>query len=392
MNKFLLYLCILSLGICTSHTDAQVDWSVLDSAAFRDSLNASYFWRHPRDGVEIVFSSCFDVYRIVIFHKPADFERALLTMTVDFSNARFASKASFMNAEFTSTADFNGAQFDSAVSFDYTRFEKMASFKNARFLNEVSFYRATMPPKLDFRFVTNINKEIDFSFARLDVAVSKCQIALVGSDISKIKLDMRLLELWFPADTTWVKDLWNKNTDTVKNIDSITYDQRIGVYEQVLKKLKDDGLMESYQTLDIEYKQLKYSQKGAWGAFVNLLDSNWWNYGYNPERIFAYSAGFWCLFSLVNMATYRKLSNGVYAISFLDAIHTRVGNPVKRAFFYVLKVFAYTSVVFFGLKMDLEKFRDGALKRHPFLFGGLIFEYVVGLVCLGFIVNIIFTR
>jgi hypothetical protein len=166
----------------------------------------------------------------------------------------------------------------------------------------------------------------------------------------------------------------------------------------VLKKLKDDGFMDSYQILDIEYRQFKFHHGPKLlgilniGPLLNILNNVWWYYGYNKELVFVWAIGFWVLFSLVNLKVYPKFSESVYAIPFLEKLETSLLTGVKKRLFYFLQVVTYTAIVFFGLKMDVAKFKKGVVREHPWLFIYLMFVYVLGLVCLGFIVNIIFTR
>ncbi|MCX6829882.1 MAG: hypothetical protein NT002_11470 [candidate division Zixibacteria bacterium] len=498
MNKFLLYLCIISASISICFAAASAKTINFQDTVFREAVNLDYFRRHPSDGVEID-STRSPQAPALIFHNPisfrdahfgfpadfghmhfdsranfinvhaessavfayvtfdsmahfglaqfafpanfsharfetsanfqgtrfdnadfqsayfgdtahfgatcfnswANFTRAQFASYSIFKDARFASSVLFYSAVFDSTANFWSAKFDSLTSFREVRFASSAVFYGARFLDAVSFYKAELPRELDFRFVTHISEEIDLSFALLDSAAPKCQIALVGSNISKIKLDMRLFELWFPADTTWVRDALYKNTDTVESIDSITYDQRIGVYEQVLKKLKDDGFMESYKMLDIDYKRLKYDHMSEkwylWpvATFLNIFQVIWWNYGYSPELVFLWTFGLWLvIFSPVNLWLYPRLSQELYVIDFLEKKRELyLGKGKARNYpYYGIHVITYTAIIFFGLKMDLDKFEEGAVKNHPALFSYLMLIYASGLFCLGFIVNIIFTR
>jgi uncharacterized protein YjbI with pentapeptide repeats len=354
------------------------------------------------------------------FHGTADFRWAPFDSSVSFVNAGFHSTAFFGVTEFKGTADFSSATFDSSVSFRYagfcstayfvrTKFKGKADFKWARFGGDVLFLGAILPGNLDFRYVKDISKEIDFTFSLPPNSKEKCHIALAGADISKIKLNMTLFTLWFPKDTTFGKSSAGKDSiiredttlekssagkDSIIRIDSTSYDGQLSVYESVLKKLKDDGLMESYKILDIEYRRFKYKHGGFFGGYIPNTFWHWlWNYGYSKWRVFAWTFGLWVVFSLLNLIFfYPKLSESVYAIAFLEKLETSVLTGVKKRLFYFFQVVTYTAIVFFGLKMDVAKFKKGVVREHPGLFVYLMFVYVVGLVCLGFIVNIIFTR
>ena len=145
-------------------------------------------------------------------------------------------RADFHFHQFDSTADFRFAQFNSTANFSSAQFNSTANFRSARFKAKVNFSN-TIPPKyLDFRHIKDIREEIDFTYARLDTnKEDKCNIALVGTDPGKLKLDYKLFKLWFPEPDT-------------------SYQQIVSVYEKLLKKFQDDGFLESYQALDIEYR------------------------------------------------------------------------------------------------------------------------------------------
>lgn len=316
------------------------------------------------------------IFSFAEFDSTADFGITKFKGTANFLGATFDSSVSFLHAEFDSTVDFFGTKFEGMAHFDWTKFKGKADFGEAHFGGDVTFSNAILPDTLDFRGVKDIKKEIDFTLSRPPLSGGKCHIALAGADISKIKLNMALFTLWFP------KDIY------------ISYDGQLSVYESVLKKLKDDGLMESYQILDIEYRRFKYKYGGFFGGYIpNTFWHGLWNYGYSKWHVFAWAFGLWVVFSLLNLIFfYPKLSESVYPIPFLEKLETSPLTWVKKRLFYFFPVVIYTAIVFFGLKMDVGKFKNGVVREHPGLFVYLMVVYVVGLVCLGFIVNIIFTR
>jgi uncharacterized protein YjbI with pentapeptide repeats len=325
------------------------------------------------------------------FHSGANFSGTDFKGRPDFSGATFDSSVGFFNAEFNSTADFWGTEFKNGAYFAETKFKGKADFGEARFGDDIIFSNAILPDTLDFTYVKDISKEIDFTLAQPPLSGGKCRIALVGAEISKIKLNMALFTLCFPTDTTFGKSSAGK--DSIIGIYSTSYDGQLSVYESVLKKLKDDGFMESYQILDIDYRRFKYKHGGFFDRrILNTFQRWWWNYGYSKELVFLWAIGFWVLFSLVNLKVYPKLSESVYTIGFLEKIQESAYTGIKKWIFYALQVVSYTAIVFFGLKMDVAKFKKGVVREHPWLFVYLMMVYVVGLVCLGFIVNIIFTR
>jgi hypothetical protein len=404
------------IHFCLTHFDSKADffWAQFHSVADFDQAQ----FHSTADFTQAKFYSV-AYFTLAQFYSAASFWSAQFDSTADFLHTQFHSTANFQFDEFHSLAGFIDAQFDSiavfsfchfnsTAGFDHARFNTKADFSFAMFRHKAGFYRAVLPDTLIFSGVTDIARDIDFNFARLPRSGNRCKIELVGADISKIKLNMKLFELWFSPDTTidtiWVKTETTVNTgvtthgtiiDTIRvrtDTLAVTYDQKVSVYEQVLKKLKDDGMMESYQILDIEYRKFKYENAGIGGAILNVIYMLWWNYSYTPERIFLWAIILWLFFSLINLLMYNTLNEAVYEIPFLMKLQPETGAGERRWLYYPLQVVTYTAAIFFGLKMDPGKFKTGVVRRHPCLFAYLMIVYVSGLICLGFIVNIIFTR
>lgn len=354
------------------HSTADFCWAQFDSTA---DFSAAQF-RSAADFSSAQFNSRVDFF-LAMFHSEAD-----------FSISHFDSKVDFSEAQFDSTVEFYATKFYSDVDFFMAMFHSKANFREAQFKSKVSFKYAKLPHSLEFREVTDIAEEIDFTSARPPGENDKCRIALTGTDIDKIKINMRLFELWFPADTTFMKSIDGVDTTIVP-----TDDEKTSVYESVLRKLKDDGFMDSYRILDIDYREFKYRNEGGLNWYVaNTFHRFWWNYGYAKELIFLWTVGFLLLFSVLNINFYRRLSENVYAIPFLGKWDYDSMRWPKSWIYYWLQVVTYTSIIFFGLKMDIAKFKQGVVRNHPFLFVYLMFIYVLGLICVGFIANIIFAR
>lgn len=343
------------------------------------------------------------VFDIATFEQKANFSFATFGSDVGFHSATFNSLANFSYATFGSAADFQNAAFELSADFRYAVFGSTADFRNATFEQNLIFDQTVLPDFLDMRYV-EISEEIDFTFARPPKSGKKCLISLKGTDINKIKLNMNLFQLWFPPDTLSDLIVFQSPDDTSS------------IYELVLKKLADDGFIDSHRRLDIEYKRLKYRRNVDFGKYFNFLDDKWWTYGYEPEWIYFWTLMFWLSFSFVNIALFPILNDHVYRVSMLDRKRLKeyfqknmrlfrinlerkswgilwdlAGIPLF-GFIYLLQVLTYTAVIFFGLKMDMEKFQKGVVMNHASLTIYLMVVYITGLICVGFIANNIFTR
>ncbi len=393
-----------------------------DTADFRFATfdtNASFGGAVFRD-ISDFFKATFrdwTSFRRTTFDSTANFRVAIFEGPVYFEKTSFENTANFCGATFDDTANFSEATFDSISVAVFARacFGKAADFRRVKFLGKQEFFGARLPDSMDFRHVTEIVHEIDFTYCLPSRKGAKCQIALEGSDISKLKLNMKLFHLSFPEETSvdtrlitatdTIDLLENRRLkvcfDPIVNtiVDSImdttvypTHDQKLSIYEEVLKKLDNDGYMDSYEILDIEYRRFKDKHGGGLTYVGGWLQDWWWDYGYAPEKVFKKTLWIWFILSIINLALYHKLREGVYAIPFLDRWDYHRVSWLKRWVYYWLEVVTYTAIIFFGLKMDVAKFKTAALRSYPVLFFWLMVNYVVGLVCVGFIVNIIFTK
>lgn len=327
-------------------------------------------------------------FKYARFNSITDFTHTRFDSIAYFDSAYFNLIANFGAAHFNSIANFRGACFDSTANFRGAYFKSAVNFQNASLNGECDFNLATLPDTLDFRNITKIKIEIDFTTARLDSTKKKrCIILLTGTDISKVKINMQLFEIGFTDDES--------------------YEQRTSVYEKLLAKFKQEGFEESYRLLDIDYRRYKLLHDGLLlGKFLNLLQTYWWNYGYNKEWILTkWTSRAILFFTVFNLFWLSRLQSGIYNLEFVapilrDAHHWWAKRHYfpRRAFLqqgvsicakYVLATLVYTSMIFFRLKIELEK---SNIRKHPWLFLYTLILYTIGLICTGFIANVIFTK
>jgi hypothetical protein len=239
-------------------------------------------------------------------------------------------------------------------------------FNKCQFLDSSSlFYNySTLPDTLDFSNVT-LSNTIDFTKAYPNVYGRKCQINLLNTDISKIRLNYKDFELFFP--------------DSILN--SPGYSQVIyKTYQLLLDNLKLDKQDDQFSRLDIELKNWR-----AKNNFLLWIDKIWWLYGYEKWRVVPNSFFIILFFSVVNFFLFRSLID-TYAISDIkesyDAIGVSFPYNLLRRFQLVL---FYTCIIFFKISWDINKLKFGKTLVVTTLF----FEYAIGLVCTGFILNLI---
>ncbi|WKN32154.1 pentapeptide repeat-containing protein [Porifericola rhodea] len=304
----------------------------------------------------------------------------------NFTGVNFGSEAIFEKTKFISKADFNRSFFKSNVSLKNVVFGSSGSFSDAKFGGEVLLDSCLLPDTLYFNSVETA-KEIDFTYAltnTLQQSNKKCVIDLYGTDIQKLKFDYSRFKV--------LTDSSKYNKAQLSNI-----------YQQLLKMQRDKGFTDGEEDVDKEYRHFKltYDKAGfayLLGAFGSWIQRVWWDYGYHKELIVLWTIVFLLFFTFINIFLFTYLNEKVYKIEniYNPEKYRETSNSISKRspiltgisltwFSTLMKSFFYTSLIFFGLKLSIEKIHF----EHP---GGamyLIIQYTLGLVCLAYLANFI---
>lgn len=184
---------------------------------------------------------------------------------------------------------------------------------------------------------------------------------------------------------------------------SLTFDstysrsEKERVYRQLLEEQQKDGFIFGYQKLDREYRKFKYTQgNGVIGKIQNWLDSTWWDYGYDKMKVIYNSIKIFAIFVLLNCLIYSKLKLIYYPEKFKDlddrieakSETLRSARALTRTVLNCASAVVYTAYVFWGVKIDLKEIS----LRKPVFFLILIFEYILGIICLAYLANYIISK
>lgn len=260
----------------------------------------------------------------------------------------FRSTVLFREAKFHSTVDFWKSNFSDTLDFDYAVFENYAGFQDVR-----------LPRYLKFTNVKDIAKEIDLTNCKPPAPGKKCVIDLAGSDIRKIKMRYDL----FQIDTS----------------NAISEEQREAVYENLLSKFKQDGFNKSYKDLDVEYTRFK-DRNNVLYRCADFVSEWWWYYGYEKYRIVSWTLMFLTIFLIITAINYVEITK-VYYPKVLQA-KEGTGDHGK-----ILHAFFLTSILFFGIKLDLDSIQSPPSRWTIYIF----VVYFMGLVCTAYILHMIVT-
>lgn len=240
-----------------------------------------------------IFDSSVDFIDVAV-HGSANFSRCKFNKNVRFTRSKFYFNPNFTEVFFGGKVDFNDVVFQDELStlYNYKPFEKAVfegvssweravlsdttDFSNATFKQTANFNQTQLPIYLN---LTNLNlKELNTPI-RFDLASTdslqkrwgngqKCHVYLnTFTDISKIVLDASKFTIVFDS--------------------AMKYDDKIGVFEQVIKKCKEIGFGESTKGFDIELQKLQLRHGyPIIGNFLIWLNDYWWNFGYEKSKIF----------------------------------------------------------------------------------------------------------
>lgn len=254
---------------------------------------------------------------------------------------------------------------ESFQSFDSSGVNRLTI--SGTFVN--SFAMNNLPDTLDFFGITvrePLRLRDNFSPGRIHY------ISLTRSDIDKLDWEYQDFKLYFPSPAT--------------------YDYKVGIYSSVMEHFKRNGYTISYENLDKEFQEFIYLGSGNWfGGFLNWVDKNWWDYGYNKFLVVRNAIYLNILFFLINLFVFHSLVNHGYNIQKFVRVNADINDKYPNRFRRTLVkspyIFLYTSFIFWGLSLKIDN-----LGIHRIgLFSYVLLQYIVGVVCLAYIANLIIT-
>lgn len=197
-------------------------------------------------------------------------------------------------------------------------------------------------------------------------------LRILSKDVDKIDFEYHYFKLYFRGDDS--------------------YDDKIGVYTALLESFKRKGYSSSFEKLDKEFQEFKHKESGRFGYFLNWIDQNWWGYGYNKFLVVRNAAILNLLFFLINIFLFDNLINHGYNLQKFVRVNSSINkkfstNRFKRTLAKSPYVFLYTCYIFWGLRLDINNL--GIHKVRLFMY--VLFQYIVGIICLAYFANLIIT-
>jgi uncharacterized membrane protein len=205
-----------------------------------------------------------------------------------------------------------------------------------------------------------------------------CNISLYGTELEKVALkSYDGFRLFFPKRY------------------NLRFEETITTYEQLLDYFKKNGLISSYENLDKEFQEIKYTHGGfGWGTIANFFSKHWSDYGYDKGLVIINSIRLFFIFFGFNLLFFERLLKGGYTVEKIAranmALNKKYGKNrrILKSWVQIRYVFVYTCYIFWGIRLNVEKL--GIRKFSLFIY--VMLQYTVGIVCLAYIANIILTE
>ncbi|MFT3822273.1 MAG: hypothetical protein QM731_00085 [Chitinophagaceae bacterium] len=199
----------------------------------------------------------------------------------------------------------------------------------------------------------------------------KCLLRINKTDISKIKFKYSE----FTIDTT-----------------GLSYEQIQSLYNNIKEQYTKLGMTESLQLVEIDLIKLNNHHKGGFYKFIDLVNFYWWNYGYDKGKVVTNSMLLFLIFLVLNLCVglNRLLIHG-YSLSTYNNIPTLIKSYKTRyrkvwaGFWYT---FLFTCLIFWGINLDKKELH---FRNLGYIFY-ILFQYLIGFVCLAYLAAFILSK
>ncbi len=268
---------------------------------------------------------------------------------------------------------YNGKILNSENNdFDYFDFD--VSFEKVEIVNCTNIRDFSFPKMHDTLILNDITGSKILIHQDIRSREEKSKIFLWNIDYDKLKTQWTGYELFRP-DSIWTNDHLNS------------------VYLSLISHFKIKGYEESFIEIDSQYQQWKYLNDNK--VFLDWIDRNWWYYGHKKLLIVKNTFLLFLFFSVINCFFINQMSKNLYQ-NFNIAKQTKkykrkkfLKNYIKN---FVPTIF-YTSQIFFGVRFQYDKLKYENKLKGIGVFGLIYFFviYISGLVCVGYLINVIIT-
>ena len=282
-----------------------------------------------------------------------------------------------LNSKSQSTLMFNNIVGDTVyvsgqvdIKIEESKIQTLHLF-NLKITNFINFGN-TVPKSIFLDNVEIPEKQTIVYLENFNTSNRICLLNIRNTDLSKFKFDYT----FFKISNLFDKKLSNSEIEDV--------------YTQVMSIQKKFGFSAGYEKADKELKYFEYNKNNNfYGKIANWIDSNWWDYGYNKFLIFRGTSLIIFSFWLLNFLLFRKLLKSYPILTIMELMKNSTDrNKLYKLYIRGICSLIYTNYIFWGLKIDLNKLKLQSLSIATLI----IFEFVIGIICLAYIANYVVTK
>ncbi|HVW60065.1 MAG TPA: hypothetical protein VHC48_08530 [Puia sp.] len=280
-----------------------------------------------------------------------------------FVSCRFDKNVVFENWSYISDERIKQPVFAKDLYFENNTFNGNVDLSRFTFMGDINFQSCILPDTINF-----IGATIKGSINITPNSEKKVNI-LIGDNfpIQDLKCGFSNYHLIF---------------DTAVSESSKEYFLR-----QALEAQKKAGTSIDIQAADIALKDHLASR----GDILLTLQKHLWNYGYDKTLLLKWMLSCFLIFYILNLFLFKTLIRQVYTIPKLQLAYENLkGFKNRRARLYKMPliVFLYSCIIFFGWKLDTDRFSF----KHLFLSIYIFLFYLFGFVLLFYFVGLILTK
>ncbi|WP_268123092.1 hypothetical protein [Roseivirga pacifica] len=332
-------------------------------------------------------------------------------------NSEFNSRISFSNSEFFSNIKVYESGFNKGISYFNCIFHKPFSLYDYSVWNDILVHEERAARNLDYD--EDVGSPLRFStYSYRDSLEFKNSHFYQGADINLGNLRYLSLEGVKTEEPIGIStalsgkagrycriNLYNAPLEDIyfsyrgfklaipKIRNEANFEKANALYERLLTLFKERGQISSYELLDKEHQDFKLNMNPSsnFGDKILYHVNLYWNdFGYAKERIWLWTISLFLFFWIINWLKFSALYYSAYCTASLHKVieERNLKSSFKKPSVSTIDLsLYYTAMIFLGLKIDSKNFNYQNLAGVIYIG----FQYVVGLVCLGYIANFVIT-
>jgi hypothetical protein len=249
----------------------------------------------------------------------------------------------------------------------------------------IIFVNSTQLEYFDFWEIKELNHNISIQgiipFRKDESTTGKTAISIYPDIADKFQFDYSKFEIKIPS--------FLNALGFQKNKIPVVYSDSFRLFSKLLEGQKKNFFMEGLEKADVDLHETRLKH---YNHFDDRFSKYLWNYSYEKERIFCWAFSFFLIFFLIHMMLLKFLCSEVYSLeNIAQRLHEYTSDNhliFTKGWRRFTLSFFYTATIFWGLKLDIDKFKF----KNTFGTIYILICYIVGLVSTFFVGSYIYLK